>query len=341
MSSNGSRRRQSETSTTDNRGLSPLDISLQDLKRYRPRRSDEDDADRIHDPHSWDDPDPGTLERMTPDSVIGWIGSIAGLLIIAGLVAYLFPIFWPVMSNPLLVGGAMIAIYSAVIWIHGRKSGWDAFRRTTKSIIYLGDDLVARAGEQPQELAGDSAREYFVPFRSVKWGGFKIRRLLKRDLPYDPGRMRAKAPQTSGEDPVVDRLNATTEKIETESLGTILFTHGSRLDYDANAEHADRHIALPHVIDQGAVSDLHEMLTMLEVELRNQQTRIDMLLEANRELRDLKSAHRLPELEQAVDLVDRIGDKVLVGDRRGRSRSRDALSRIREAANGSSSGGER
>lgn len=341
MSANGDRRRDrpgdQSSATTRSSGLTSLDIPLDDFKKFRPRSPDDPAAGDVHDPHRWSDPDPGLLERLLPSSLVGILGSITLLLIIAGLVAYLFPIFWPVITNPFIVAGVAILVYTTIVWLHGRSSGWEAFRRLTKSVVYLGDDLKARVGEQPEELPGDAAREYFIPFRSVRWGGFKVRPLLKRDLPYDPARMRGKDPSVDPDDPAVDRLNATTEVIETDTLGRVLVTHGSRLEYDPNAEVADRYVSLPNTVDQETVSNLQEMLMMLETELQQQQARLDLLLEANRELRDLKEAHKLPDMEQAVTMIDRIGHYVNTSRHSENGSSRQTLRDLRRAADGSGS----
>lgn len=336
MSSNATSRRdrpgEQESATTNESGLNPLDISLRDLKKYRPQSTEDPEAGDVHDPHTWDDPDPGLIERTTPDTVIGWVGSIAGLLIIVALLTYLFPVFWPVMSNPFVVAGTIFGLYTLGVWLHGRQSGWTAFRDLTKSVIYLGDDLQARVGTQPEEIPGDGSREYFTPFRSVNFGGFRPRELLKRDLPYDPGRMRGKSPWVSGNDPVVDRLNATTQKVETDNFGTVLFTHGAALDYDPNADHSDRYVTLPETIDQGAVGDLHRMITMLETEISQQQTRLDMLLEALEETSDLRRAQQLPDMERAIEMIDRIGDRVVTRHASQNGQSNDTIQSLQRAA---------
>lgn len=327
-----------ETATTDDSGISPLDISLRDLKKYRPRSQDDPAAGDVQDPHAWDDPDPGFVSRFTPDSLLGWIGSIAGLLIVVGLLSYLFPVFWPVIRNPIVIGLLVFSAYTLGVWLHGRQSGWSAFRRFTKSVIYLGDDVQARVGTQPEEIPGDGSREFFSPYRNVRFGGFRPRALLKRDLPFDPRRMRGKSPSVSGDDPVIDRLNATTIKLETDTLGTVLFTHGGALEYEWTAEVADRYVSLPETIDQGAVDDLQRMITSLQTELVQQQTRLDMLLESNNELRDLRTAQKLPEMEQAVEMIDRIGDKIVTQKPSRDRNGSDTLRRIHSAAENAGDG---
>ena len=319
-------------------GLNALDFSFRDLKKRRPISNDDPAAADVQDPHRWENPDPGLLSRITPDSTIGWLGSIASLLIIAGLIAYLAPIFWPVIANPVAIGLISLGGYTTAVWLHGRRLGWDAFRRTTKSIVYLGDDVIVRAGEQPDELPGDAAREYFIPYRSVSWGGFRKRALLKRDLPYDPKRLRSTSPHVRGDDPVIDRLNATTQVVETDTLGRVMITHGSTLDYDPSATVADRYVELPEIVDRDTVDDLKQMMTMLQTELKQQQIRLDMLRESNRELRDLKEAQQLPDMEMAIEIIDRVGDKLRSGQRPQSANTREQLRRLRRAADGAEMG---
>jgi len=323
-------------------GLSGLDISLLDLRKHRPESPDDPGADAVQDPHSWDDPETGGLRSRTPDTLVGWLGSIALGLIAAGLLAYLFPVFWPVLTDPLVIAGGVATAYTVGVWLHGRGSGWRAARDMVKSVIYTGDDVIARAGEQPDEVEGTTDREHFVPFRSVRYGGFRPRPLRKRDLPYDPRKLRSNGPDVEGDDPVVDRLNATTRKIETETLGTVLLTHAAGLDYDPHARHADRYAPLPTTIDEGAVEDLHGLITALRTELTQQQRRLELLQESNRSLRDLKTAQELPDMERAVQLVERMGDAVPDRDDRESALKREN-SRLYQSAgrvNGNGYGGD-
>lgn len=270
------------------------------LRQRRPKDPDDPSARDVHDPHTWDDPDPSLRERLTPSTVAQWLVLGAGLLLTVGLVMYLYPVFGPAFRNPLALGALVFIAYSVGIYLKGRQDGIRAYIDMAKSLVYYGDDFDIRLGDDRGEQGG---RSLFTPAVDLNYGGYSARPLKKRDLPYDASKLRTNTSDDAGEEPVVDRLNATTIKKNTENFGTVMFTHASDLDYDEFGVYSDRYTPLPDEMDEDVVENVNTLIDSLEHSIKTLDQKVDMYQESNEELRSVKESQTAPQLKQTLQLL--------------------------------------
>ncbi|MFC6720908.1 hypothetical protein ACFQGT_00480 [Natrialbaceae archaeon GCM10025810] len=270
------------------------------LRQYRTKDPEAPSARDVHDPHVWEDPDPSLRERLTPDTVAQWMLLGAGALVAIGLILYLYPVFGSTFQNPLAIAAFVFLAYSIVIYLKGRQDGIRSYIDMAKSLVYYGDDFDFRLGEEKGEQAG---RNLFTPYVNLSYGGFNSRPLKKRDLPYDASKLRSNTGDDAGEQPVVDRLNATTVKKETENFGTVMFTHASTLDYDEFGVYSDRYTPLPNEMDEDVVDSVNRLIDSLEHSIDTLEQKVEMHEESNEELRDLKESQTAPQLKETLQLL--------------------------------------
>lgn len=270
--------------------------SEENYQKYRTRDPDDPSARDVHDPHTWDDPDPSIVERLTPSSVAQWLGIAIAMFGIGGFVFYLFPILSPLFRNPLFLAVCIIIAYTLGVWLHGRNSGVQAYKNLDKSIIYYGDDLDVRLGQTAGEVGNELV---FEPLRKLGYGGFAKRFLQRRDLPYDVSKLRSKGDST-GQQPVRDRLNTTTETAYTETFGTVHCTHAADMEYDEFGVESDRQTTLPDTMDAGVADQVRTTVTQLETMVDELRTEREMLKQSNADMADLRDSQMVPELERSI-----------------------------------------
>ncbi|MFD1526032.1 MULTISPECIES: hypothetical protein [Halobacteriales] len=270
------------------------------LRQRRTKDPDEPSARDVHDPHTWEDPDPSIRERLTPSTAAQWLLLGAGLLLSAGLVLYLYPIFGTTFKNPLALGAFGFLSYSLLVYLKGRQDGIQAYIDMAKSLVYYGDDFDLRLGEEQGEQAG---RSLFSPYVDLSYGGFNSRPLKKRDLPYEASKLRSNRSDDAGEEPVVDRLNATTVTKETDNFGTVMFTHASDLEYDEFGLYSDRYTPLPNEMDEDVVDNVNQLIDSLEHSIKTLDQKVDMYQESNEELRNVKESQTAPQLKETLQLL--------------------------------------
>ena len=287
------------------------------LRQRIQRDPDGDDSARdVHDPHTWEDPDPSLRERLTPDTVGEWLVFAAGGLLALGLIIYFYPVFGPAFKEPLAFGSLAFLSYSIVVYLKGRQDGINRYIDMAKSIVYYGDDFDVRLGEEQGEKGN---RQLFTPYVDLSYGGFNERELLKRDLPYDASKIRSNTKDEAGEEPVIDRLNATTLRKDTDNFGTVMVTHAADIKHDAFGQYSDRHTPLPNELDEDVVDDVNRIIDDLEHEIRTLRQKVEMHEESNADLRDLKSQQNMPQLEETIHLMSQLRE--ILGERDGRRTS--------------------
>lgn len=282
-------------------GLNPLNW-VDRYAQYRYKDPDAPSARDVQNPHEWENPDPTIRERLTPDTIAGWLAAGMITLIVGGFGLYLIPIFAPTFHNPFFLAFCIFTAYSAGLVLWGRKTGFRAYQSLVKSIIYYGDDIDVRAGED----AGTNGRsKLFTPYAHLGFAGLSKRQLQKRDLPYDASKLRSN-PGDSGQEPVVDRLNQTTRTVDTETLGRIHVTWADGMEYDTFGRESDRYTSRPRRIDEAVVQDMNEMIESLETSINTLRQQKSMLEERAGELRDTRAEALIPELEQTLTLMQRV-----------------------------------
>lgn len=278
-------------------GLNPLNW-VDRYAQYQYKDPDAPDARDVHNPHEWENLDPSWRERLLPDTVAGWLAALMVTLILGGLALYLVPIFAPTFHNPIFLGLCIFAAYSGGLVLWGRKSGFRAYKNLVKSIIYYGDDIEVRAG---QDNGTNGRSKLFIPYTDLGFAGLSKRPLKKRDLPYDASKLRSN-PGDTGEEPAVDRLNQTTRTVETQ-LGQFHVTWAEDLDYDTFGGESDRYTLRPQRIDEDVVQDMNELIESLETSIGTLRQQKSMLEERAGELRDTRTEALIPELEQTLTLM--------------------------------------
>lgn len=267
----------------------------------------------VQDPHVWEDPDPGIRERLTPDTPAQWMVLGAGALTFIGLAVYLYPIFGPAFRNPFALAGFGFLSYSIIIYLKGRQDGIRRYVEMAKSIIYYGDEIDVRLGEEQGEKG---KRKLFTPYVDLTYGGFNARELKKRDLPYDADKLRSNTQDSTGELPVVDRLNATTVETDTETFGKVLFTHASDLKHDAAGRYSDRYTPLPNEMDEDVAENVNRLFDDLEHNIRTLERKVQMYEQSNEELRNLKESQTAPQLKETLHLLTTLRGMFATRDRR-------------------------
>lgn len=287
------------------------------LRQYRRKDPDEmpDEAREVYDPHTWDDPDPSRRERLTPDTTAGWLVAAIVFLGVGGVALYLLPIIGPTYRNDRLL--IAIGIIGAVVVFHlwSRQQGFQAAATNfDKSIIYYGDEIDVRLGEYK---GTDGRSDLFTPYVNVSYGGFNARPLKKRDLPFDPARLRANIGRKDevGETPVVDRLNATTAKAETETAGTVLVTHAESIEFDGFGRESDRFTTRPQVIDEDIAADMNRLIDSLERSVETLRQQLTMVEERAEDLRETRRDNIVDELRGALSLMEQMAHLAAIQNR--------------------------
>lgn len=282
-------------------GLNPLNW-VDRYAQYQYKDPDAPGARDVHNPHEWENTDPSIRERILPDTVAGWLAAGMVALIVGGLALYLIPIFAPTFHNPFFLAFCIFVAYSLALEFHGRLKGFQAYKNLVKSIIYYGDDIDVRAGQD----AGTNGRsKLFVPYTDLGFAGLSKRPLKKRDLPYDASKLRSN-PGDTGEEPVVDRLNQTTRTVDTDTLGRIHVTWADDMEYDTFGRESDRYTSNPRRIDEDVVQDMNELIESLETAITTLRQQKSMLEERAGELRDTRTEALIPELEQTLTLMQQV-----------------------------------
>lgn len=282
-------------------GLNPLNW-IDKYAQYRYKDPDSPGARDVQNPHEWDDPDPSYRQILTPDTIAGWMAAAIVGLVVGGLLLYLVPIFSPTFHNPWFLGLCIFLAYSTGLVIYGRKTGFRAYQGLVKSIIYYGDDIDVRAGE---DAGTDGRSQLFIPYSNLVFAGLGKRPLKKRDLPYDASKLRSN-PGDTGEEPVVDRLNTTTRTVDTGHLGRFHVTWAEDMEYDTFGRESDRYTSRPRRIDEDVVRDMNELIESLETSITTLRQQKSMLEERGDELRATREETIIPELEQAVTLMSKV-----------------------------------
>jgi len=295
-------------------GLNPLNWVLDRSAQYRHKDPDEPPARQVHDPHEWDDPDPSLRQRLTPDTIAGWLAIGMVALVVGGLSLYLFPIFAPTFQNPLFLALAIFIAYSAGLVLYGRKWGFNAYRRLVKSIVYYGEDIDVRAG---RDAGTDGRSVLFIPYRNLGYAGLSSRELQKRDLPYDASKLRSNLGD-DGTDTVIDRLNQTTRTVDTETLGRFHVTWAEDMEFDEFGRESDRYTTRPRRMDQDVARDMNELIESLETSIGTLRQKVSMLEERAGELRQTRQEAVIPELQQTITLMKELMEDVHPDDGRRR-----------------------
>lgn len=285
-------------------GLNPMNWP-DHLRQYRtPDPESDGSARNVQDPEVWDDPDPGFRARITPDTTAQWLVAISVGIPMVGVAAHLFPIFGPAFRNPITIFVGILLSILIATYLKGRQSGMEAYQNLDKSIVYYGDSVDVRAGEE----MGEAGREtLFGPYASVSYGGFSFRRLLKRDLPYQAHKLRSNGRQDeTGEEPVRDRLNVTTVEADTDNLGKFLVTHAEDLKHDEHGRDSERYTTLPTEMDEDVATDMNELIDRVQHQIKTLKQQKDMLKRSNEEIRDLREAELIPEIEKSVQLMEKM-----------------------------------
>lgn len=288
-------------------GLNPLNWPGH-IQQYRTADPDSDDGDGsardVQDPEVWDDPDPSLRQRLTPDTTAQWLVLLAVGIPMLGFGAHMYPVFGPAFRNPLTIILSILIGAFLGVYLKGRQDGMDAYKELVKSIVYYGNEADVRAGE----VAGEAGREtLFTAFANVSYGGFSVRKLLKRDLPYDAHKLRSNSRQDdAGEEPVKDRLNATTVEVETETLGKFLITHAEDIKHDEQGRDSDRYTTLPTEMDEDVAKNMNELIDRFQHQIKTLRQQKDMLKRSNEDIRDLREAELIPEIEKSVQLMEKM-----------------------------------
>lgn len=288
-----------EGSSSTGSAINPLNWP-DHLRQYG--RGDAGDPGSAQDPHTWEDPDPGILERLTPDTTAGWLWRGSFGLVILGLVLYLFPIFGQVYRDPITTGLMVLVGLIGGTYLKGRVDAVETFQEIDWSIVDYGD----RGEVRPGETVDDSGREIeFTPWTTLTLGALGHKVLQKRHLPYDPSKLRSTRGDAAGEESVVDRLNTTTTTIYTDTIGTVHVTHAGDLDDDFQAD-SDRYTTLPNTIDEAVVDDVNELLTYFQRHVQSLQAEIEGLETSNEKLREKQRQEATRDFERAVRTLERL-----------------------------------
>lgn len=279
-------------------GLNPLNW-VDRYAQYRYKDPEAPGARHINDPHEWDDPDPSLKERLLPSTMAGWLAAAMVTLVAGGLGLYLIPIFAPTFQNPWFLGLCIFAAYSTGLVMWGRKTGFAAYQRLVKSIVYYGDEIDVRAG---RDAGTDGRSKLFIPYRNMGLAGLSPRPLQKRDLPHDATKLRSNHGD-AGTDPAVDRLNQTTRTVDTDTLGRFHVTWAESLEYDTYGTESDRYTARPKRMDEDVARDMNELIESLETAVSTLRQQKSMLEERSNQLRNTREEAVIPELEQTIDIM--------------------------------------
>ena len=303
--------------------------SVRDDLRTRPVDDPDDPGARdVQDPHEWSDDGPSILERLVPETAAQKIGAAALLLVAGGLVYYLAPIFITPLTSPWALAALLFLGYTGGIYLKGRTDGIAALVDLDKSIIYYGQSADVRLGE-----SGDveGREQTFVPLKVWKWAGLVSKALTKSDLPFDASRLRNKTlgSDSPGEEPVRDRLNRSTVTVETDTFGTVHVTHSSGLSIDGAGKRTDRYTEPPKTIDEDVAEEFRLQHQELRHELKQLHQQLDLLQDANSDMRHLRNEQSMPQVEQTMGLIE---DLLVMTNTRRATRTNGKTSSGDEAA---------
>lgn len=283
------------------------------LRQRKQRDPNGDNSARdVQDPHKWEDPDASLREKITPDTTGQWLALLSGVLIIGGIILYLYPVFGQTFQDPLTLATTGLLASFIIVYLKGRQDGINAYIHMAKSFVYYGNEFDFRLGKHQGEKGN---RTLFTPYVDLSYGGFNPRELKKRDLPYDASKVRSNIEDDAGEEPVVDRLNATTVTKDIPNFGKVHFTHADDLKHDEFGQYSDRYTSLPTELDEDVVDNVHELIDSLEHNIKHLQQQVELYEESNEELRSLKESQTAPQLKETLQLLMML-KQAMPGDRR-------------------------
>jgi len=305
-----------------NQGLHPSNASER-LRQYIPGDVDDDDADRVHNPHEWAEPERTWRERLIPQTTAKQILAAAGIAFAIGMILYLWPIIGPFFQSPTaIVLGAAIASY-LLVWLHGNQQGMNRYRDLDKWVRVEGDGAKVAPVERIDEEADDGL-PLFRTIKRLSYGGFNREYLRRRDLPYDTSELKD-YPGDDGLEPVRDAGNAWTYTIETDNLGRFHVTDTSKLAFARGMKGAERFARPPEKLDQEKWREAERLIGELMHEIQSLRDDVEMLREHADRKGDLRDEMQVPQIEQTVRLMQELSDITDATRRRRRDRNEDQM----------------
>lgn len=289
------------------RGLDMLTFRKRRLAQYRSEDPDVDEIKELPDPHTWEDPDPSLRERIRPSTVAQWLATVVAVLVGGGLLLYFVPILDPAFGNPIIPIGAAVVGGLILFALWNQHVGFQRCARLDKSIVHFGDTAEVRFVES-RGTTGDE--QLVAPYVDASYGGFNLRHLKKRDLPYDPARLRSNMGRKDevGEEPAVLRLNKTTVDVDTDTFGTIYVTHADELTFDYFARDSDMYTSLPDTIDQDTARRMKRLIQSLEGSIETLEEQVRTLETRTKELQGTREFAIADELRSALTLVGELNE---------------------------------
>lgn len=301
-----------------NEGLHPSNMPTDRLRQYLPGDVDDDDAARVHNPHEWAPRERSWRERLLPQSTASKIAAAAVSVFVLGLAIYFWPIIGPFFQSPItLILAGLITSY-ILVWLHGNQAGMRRYIDLDKWIRVEGDD----AEVVPVERLDDDHEDSLPLFRTIdrlSFGGFDRSYLSRRDLPYQPSKLK-RYPGDDGFEPVVDAGNHWTYTVETDTLGTFHVTDTDGLSWARGMDAADRHASNPSKLDADQWDRADRLISELFSEIQHLRDQHEMMREHIETTTDLRDELHVPEIENTVRLLKELSD-VHDPDRRRRSDS--------------------
>lgn len=289
-----------------NRGLHPENMPTDKLRQYMPGDLDAEDAQQVHNPHEWDDPERSWKERLIPSTVARQILAAAIGVLLLGLLLHFYPLVGAFFGSLFTLGGAALLASHLIVWLHGNQRGMDRYKDLDKWVRFEGDDADVAAVERLDE-ENDDGVPLFNAIKRLSYGGFNKTLLPRRDLPYDTSTLK-RYPDDDGLEPVTDAGNAWTYKADTDTLGTFYVTDTAGLDWAKGMDGAERYATPPEKLDQEKWDEAARLINELQKRIQHLNDDLDMALEHAEGASDLRDELQLPQLEAAIQNLERVAE---------------------------------
>lgn len=274
-------------------------------------RPDKDRPTEVHDPHSRDDPDtPSFWERIKPKTTGQWSAIAAFLSLMLAGVFYVSRLYPPGYHNPFTMAiGVLVAGYFPVaLWF--REQGFRARSRLDTVVYKLGNPatgLNAMVTSGKVESMPDGDYKLAKEVKRVTFGGFVGEWLKLEDVLSEEDQKHSAKAHKDPEDPSGTALDGRfTAPTKTDLHGDFYVVDADDLEWDMESKEVERRSKPPSYLEEGATGMI---ITELQLGAQREEAReneLDIVRNILERQRRVIEDEKLPELDQALKIVEKI-----------------------------------
>jgi hypothetical protein len=276
---------------------------------------DEQDATDVGDPHSRDDPEtPGFIERVRPSTWGQWSVVFMIVSFTFAVILYVSKLYPPGYHNPWVLAVSILFAGYFPVFLFAREQGFEARSALDTVVVKLGSpstgiNAIVTTGKVTTKPGGYKLEK---EVKRTTFGGFVGEWLPLEDvLPPEDLDLKSKKHRDPSEPAALELDEKWTAPTKTDLHGDVYVTDAADIDFDFESRDVDRRTTPPLYLDEGStgmiISEL-EFAQKREDRARDEITVIENRLE---DIRKRVQDEQIPELNEAMRIVDRLKDDTL------------------------------